>query len=410
MIHVVLKKGSDLKRFGSLLEDSGYAFTTYGSGRIFRVDTDFIAFTLHNYRDIASVETTKKMTIIPHLDTVIYSNIVTLPDSGPTIKPWGIHNIIRKYPAFGTGTRLIDRTYTKQWGCVRDGTGVDLYILDSGWYPSHNEYSGRVSRVSNGSTTETDIGTGGGNQFHATAVISCAAGNNIGIARGATIFYESLINGGFFTDAGYIEFYDNVYQHYLSRAHLNRPAVINNSFGNAVEGEPSAAFSAIIDDLIDAGMIIVISASNGRSDLDDVYVFPAEGDDDIVVVGSINEHGFPMYTRTSGTAVGSKVDIYAPGVNCVCANTDAPDSYYTLNGTSFASPYTAGVIACMLQGYQRLNNRSQVQSVANRLYANSIKGFVKIPPTYYGDSIINDRSLYLDPFKTIETIPGLTPL
>jgi hypothetical protein len=64
----------------------------------------------------------------------------------------------------------------------------------------------------------------------------------------------------------------------------------------------------------------------------------------------------------------------------------------------------------MLQGYQRLTNRTQVVALKNKLISNSTKGVIKFPENMTIRERERNRLLYLDPYSSIESINGLTPL
>jgi subtilisin family serine protease len=178
------------------------------------------------------------------------------------------------------------------------------------------------------------------------------------------------------------------------------------SLGNGV---PSPATVAAYDEFIGSGLIICVAAGNSRENLDNEYAFPGESHPDIIVVGATDAYDYPMWLpfkiATLGTATGTAVDIYAPGTRLPLPSGLSRGTVVD-SGTSFASPYVCGLVACMLEGYQRLTSIEQVQAVVQKLIDNSTKDILRFDG-YYDGTVVNNRLAYLDPFVEIEEIEGL---
>lgn len=64
-----------------------------------------------------------------------------------------------------------------------------------------------------------------------------------------------------------------------------------------------------------------------------------------VQVGGMNKFG----QRMSRSNYGECVDVYAPGECIIGASSRDPTDYIRMNGTSFAAPHVAGIVALMLE-------------------------------------------------------------
>lgn len=409
MIGVVLKKEADFDAFKKLLSDLGYQFKQFGSGRIFSVDSNVEEFKLKDHPSVVSCEQEKPIDLKPQYETRTLPEIYHNWDDAINEHSWGLARLCRRNNPFYTVKNGYASNPTSiDYAFSRTAQGVDCYLIDVGFNPQHPELAGRASWVINGSQTDVNE-----EETHGTAVASNMAGTNVGPAKDALIWYVQT-PGSFDSDLILVDQYDQALQHYLSRAHTNRPAVLNHSFAGVHDiDKSSAAARAIIGDCIDAGIIVGCAAGNYTHNIDVGYLGPGEYDPDIVCVGAHTAvDAIYQYTRLGssfprqGTSTGDAVDIYAPGVAISCALDTGGYVQYT--GTSMATPYTMGVIACMLEGYQRLTHREQVKSVVRKLIQNSTKGKLRYNPNAKG--IVHNRILYLDPRVSFEHIPGLKRL
>ena len=82
-----------------------------------------------------------------------------------------------------------------------DGTGVDIYVMDSGINAAHQEFDIRVvtSLAANFDTTSTSSPAWADCNGHGTFVASQAAGNFVGIASGARIIPVRVFDCSGFT-------------------------------------------------------------------------------------------------------------------------------------------------------------------------------------------------------------------
>lgn len=408
MINVVLKSKEFVEQFKFILDNAGISYSVK-MNRIFLVECDMDDFPFSDFPYIASYDAPiflgkqKPMFEIEDENILIKTNPSEVPGVVP--RSWGPHRIIRRKNPFKRerSDMRIDG-FSLPHRQVRSGVGVDIYILDMGANCSLPEFGGRFREINSDSNTYVQQDAGD----HATHVAACAIGNTVGIARGANAYFSFITGGQYDTD--YINHLDVVYQHYISRAATNRPAVINWSWGtSALSPTPSPSAVAAFDEVIEAGITICVAAQNYNWDLDTIYSIPGEIHPDNIIVGGSNPFDRPYRPRLAeGTGVGSTVSIYSPSRYIVIPLFDG-SGYASTRGTSFGCPFAAGVIACMLEGYQRLTSKAQVQSVKAKLIENSTKNALDFEQ-FYPNSVIHNRLLYLDPHIAFEEIPGLVPL
>ncbi len=406
MINILLKRGEDYKAFHSLLE--GYVFRSYGSGRIVTVEAELDSFPLADNPSVERCYENRELDVSPQYSTRTLPNTHHRPTGTPNEDSWALARITRRNnPYYNIVDGYVSSPVSTEYAWGRTGNGVDCYVIDAGMYPSHPCFTGRVTWVSDGSTTREDSP-----DTHGQNTASMMAGVGVGVATDALIWYvQSSFSS--VTEADWLQQYDDVLQHYLGRASTNRPAVLNHSFaGPGFGSAETPAVTALVGEMVDAGLIICIASGNLTYNADSFNVIPLEYDPDTIGVGSIGPDDTLMdYTKVGGfndgqrigSTTGEAVKIYGPGVGVMGAQTST--GYEQVNGTSFATPYTAGVVACMLQGYQRLNHREQVKSVIRKLIQNSTKDKVRYNPNEKG--VVNNRILYIDPTLTFEDIPGL---
>lgn len=293
------------------------------------------------------------------------------------------------------------------FSCKRTGEGVDIFVLDTGVKGGHPEFEGRDTQfVSAYDTLLADED----DAKHGTAVASMAAGKSVGVARGARIHAIKFTNQATGAHSSWmIKGMSDALLHYSKFSGSGRPAVLVCSWGGYTG---SQAIRSAVRDLTDAGIPNVYSAGNEQTNIDSKVEYPAEADPDSFIVGASNLHDRPYYTHVPdyGTNVGFAIDLCAPGQFVKLA--DSMGTYRVSSGTSFAAPMVAGILACMLQGYERLTSRAEVQALKARLIDNSTKDVLNLgiyPGVYDGELALHNRLAYLDPDVTFEYIPGLTP-
>ena len=242
--------------------------------------------------------------------------------------------------------------YTSGWGVGRidqrsgpsdyrfsygtTGTGVNIYIVDGGVVATHPDFGGRVRTAW---TWDARYPAGQDCSGHGTAVASVAAGNEYGVAKGATIWsvrandcddwsWSSTLEAGI----------DWVTGHHI------KPAVLNFSYGAASFWDglaPGSMHDAVIR-AKSAGVFVVVSAGNNNGDACGQSPSNAR---EVMTVAASSEND----QRSAFSNYGSCVDIFAPGDAINVAS--HLGGYAVRSGTSFSAPMVAGVAALLYEKY-----------------------------------------------------------
>lgn len=218
-----------------------------------------------------------------------------------------------------------------------DGSGVDIYIIDTGTYAEHNEFGGRVTKGVRFLIGEPDSVDGDSDcNGHGTHVASLAAGKTYGVATGARIIPIRV-----FPCSGQGRMSSAIKAvYYATKDKTGRRKVINMS----LSGPSSIAMRSAIAEADAMGITVVVAAGNNRQDA--CWYSPSQSSHAITVAAS-TVGDYPSFF----TNYGSCVDMFAPGSNIQGAYIGSPDRSAFLSGTSMSSPLVAGVAATILQEY-----------------------------------------------------------
>ena len=249
----------------------------------------------------------------------------------------------------------LDGSY--QYG--NDGSGVHIYIVDTGLRTSHQEFSGRVGSGRNfvssgflfGSVDPANVDDCNG---HGTHVAGTAAGSTWGVAKAATVHPVRVLGcGGSGSNSAVIAGID-----WLAGNHI-KPAVANLSLG----GSASAALDQAVRAAISAGVTFVVAA--GNDNIDACSGSPNRVAEAITVGATTSSD-----SRASYSNKGVCVDIFAPGSGITSAWYQSNSDTAVLNGTSMASPHVAGAAALILGQ----NPAASPASVAVQLLGDGVAG------------------------------------
>jgi aqualysin 1 len=285
----------------------------------------------------------------------------------------------------GNGLDRLDQAYlplSQSFTYAYDGTGVNVYILDSGVDTTVGEFSGRIgvgkacvpvpyNLVPHGNDPYYDIEQIG----HGTAVASVAVGTTYGVAKKA-ILHSVRISGntghGISTDAAMTCGINWVASFGV------RPAVASMSVG----GIPSS-FSvrdAINNVTVTANIPFVKAAGN---DSTDAYLDRGNRATLEWVVGATNPVNDQIASFSNyGVSAAPSVNMFAPGVSIRAADKYNPGFPQFVSGTSFAAPMVAGVIAQYLQVSPTATNQVVFDAINNYMTTYGIvQGLVGVRAT-----------------------------
>jgi len=221
----------------------------------------------------------------------------------------------------------LSSTYTN----ANNGSGVNIYVVDTGIRSSHVEFSGRVA------SGYTAINDGNGTldcNGHGTHVAGIAAGTSYGVAKAATLVPVRVLGcDGQGTLSGVLSGLDWI----ARNAAPGAPSVVNMSLG----GLASDTLDAAVQSLISRGITVVVAAGNEASDA--CLYSPARVPAAITVAASSRVDQFASFSNSGGC-----VDLVAPGSEIKSAVSSSNSATAIYSGTSMAAPHAAGSVASLM--------------------------------------------------------------
>ncbi len=253
---------------------------------------------------------------------------------------WGLNN-----SGQNGGVPDMDINAPEAWKITKGNSSLKVLVIDTGVQQDHPD----IHQLPGADLTSEGPGTGAPkNQWdnHGTPVAGCASAiidNGIGVVGSApncpTVSARTFIG---INTAGDWTSLSSWTVDALAFGESVGARVTNNSNVYAV---PSSAINAKYMATQALGMVHFACAGNESSSF---VSFPASLST-VAAIGSINRHG----NLASSSNHGVFLTFTAPGVAIVTTDRSgsegyAPGSYSTVSGTSFASPYCAGVAALLL--------------------------------------------------------------
>ncbi|MGV8849391.1 MAG: S8 family peptidase [Propionibacteriaceae bacterium] len=284
--------------------------------------------------------------------------------------PWDIDLLDSR-----TGTT--DTTYNYP----NTGTGVTVYVIDSGLIPTHSEFASahilpgvnfvqrtiaKPTKFCGPGTVEdptidpTDTVDQSG---HGTAVSSLVTGTKNGVAKGVTIVPVRMLDcDGEGDGSDYIAAVD-----WIVANHVSGPAVVNVSLGALGTGLNTATQSLVAD-----GITVVAAA--GNDNVNACTQTPASTPDAITVAAVTPNLTEPVWPDGQSTNWGSCVDLYAPGDQVIVANWKSPSGSSLAEGTSFSAPLTSGAAAQVLADHPTWTPAQVSADLSNRASYGVVNG------------------------------------
>jgi len=316
----------------------------------------------------------------------------------------GLVNIAGAAP--GWNTDRIDTRMSPRLDGIYDncstGLNVRAYVVDTGIWKDHDEFSnlvGGVSRVAQGWDYQ-QARYGGANQSvnppcgtdtssyngsHGTAVASILGGRTMGAAPevtlvsvrvgdcGARIYSSELISGlnWILQDPGYLAGRGRV----VNMSHVSILGNVNPD-GTTID---VTGIEVAVQGLLNNGITVVAAAGNFNEPIANKYS-PARMPGIITVGASKGQNSNDVDLRwddgptgNTGSNYGPAIDVFAPGDHVVCAYWSSSTARRDQNdagrasGTSFAAPLVAGVAARYLSVYPTEN----CDQIAARIVTNA---------------------------------------
>jgi len=208
-----------------------------------------------------------------------------------------------------------------------DGSGVNVYVIDTGINYDHNDFGGRAQYF------DDQISSGGADcNGHGSHCAGTVGGTTWGVAKKANLWAVRVLScSGSGSNSGVVAGMENV----ANGGSL--PGVASLSLG----GGPSLSTDRAVNTLKDAGFVVVVAAGNDNDDA--CNYSPARAANAITVGATDNTD-----TRSSFSNWGTCLDIFAPGSSITSCWWTGTDSTRTISGTSMACPHVAGAAAVIL--------------------------------------------------------------
>ncbi len=245
------------------------------------------------------------------------------------------------------------------YGYSADGTGVRVYILDTGINFDHSDFGGRAVLGIDVSWTPGPL-DGVDCNGHGTHVAGTIGGTTYGVAKKVQLIAVRVLDcqgaGNIFTILDGIE--------WVTRNRVS-PAIANMSL---ISGY-SPATNLAVTNSIAAGVIYAVAAGNNAADA--CNYSPASAPSALTVAASDRNDVFASFSNT-----GFCVDLEAPGVGITSAWIGSDNAINTISGTSMASPHVAGAAALYLSS----NPGAEPSQVEAALTGNATQGVLTSVP------------------------------
>ena len=291
----------------------------------------------------------------PFVAYVEQDRVATLHATQNNPPAWGIDRIDQR-------DLPLDQSYTYD----NDGSGVNIYILDTGIRLTHNDFGGRANYIpnkGNGDFVNDGHGDAADCHGHGTHVAGTAAGSSYGVAKGATIWAGRVVNC---QGSGNVSMAIAGVDWITAKGH--QPASVNMSLGY---GNVQSLRDAV-EASVGTGFNYAVSAGNGNfvGIPQDACAGSPAGAPNANTVGATASND----KEASFSNFGTCVDILAPGVSIVSAWYTSDDAAASLSGTSMSSPHVAGAIALFLNA----NSAATTSQVSNVIASNASSGKIKL--------------------------------
>ncbi|EPS42542.1 hypothetical protein H072_3478 [Dactylellina haptotyla CBS 200.50] len=278
---------------------------------------------------------------------------------------WGLERISTN-ATIDLGDRNAEDTFFKYKFDRLSGSGVDVYVLDSGININHVDFAGRAKMVFTAFDDNGEDKAG-----HGTHTAGTVGSLTYGVAKNVNIMGVKVLNDkGEGEDAGISKGIDAVIDmHEERKAKLGfMGSVITMSIG---EGGTSITLGDIVRRASQAGIHIVVSAGNEGGDACGADPARLSTQMPVITVGATDIQD----QRAKFSNWGKCVDIHAPGVDVVSTWNEGNRSVKSEEGTSMAAPHVAGVIATELAKNGQF--KTDPEGMKKWIMANALDGVIK---------------------------------
>ncbi|KAI0801218.1 serine protease [Fomes fomentarius] len=281
---------------------------------------------LHGFAGTFGKDALNALRANPDVESIVEDGIVSI-FATQTNAPWGLQRITQTAKLSNQDASARTFTYTYD---DTAGSGVDIYIVDTGIFTNHSDFGGRArwGKTFGGYADQDGHG-------HGTHVAGTAAGTTFGVAKKASLIaVKVLSDGGSGTVSDIVSGLDWISQQVDASG---KPSIASLSLG----GGASTALDNAVTALTQKGIHVTVAAGNSNTDASSTSPARAAG---IVTVGAATIAD----ARASFSNYGSVVEIFAPGQNVISAWIGSTSATNSVSGTSQATPHVAGLIAYLI--------------------------------------------------------------
>ncbi|CAB4569396.1 unannotated protein [freshwater metagenome] len=309
--------------------------------------------------------------------------------SAPNNAPWHLDRINQRSGPLDSNADLGALT----------GAGINIYIVDSGVLPTHEQFGGRVVVGTDpvSSTGESVIDPRASDcDGHGTHVAGLAAGTTVGVARGATVIAVRVLNcDGDGTVDNVVAALRWIRSHHVS----GKAAIVNLSLG-VDRNDDGAAIDTQVTEMLAEGIVVTIAAGNGNQNgapYNACDISPGHVPGALTVAASTFADTAASYSNE-----GPCIDLFAPGgdssARILSAWNTGNSDYSNDVGTSMASPLVAGYAALLAQQQPSLCAAQISDAIVQRATPNALTRVRETTP---------NRLLFVDTSPIPATVPGL---
>jgi len=244
------------------------------------------------------------------------------------------------------------------------GTGVAIFVVDTGVRHSHNDFGDRGIPALDYSSGSEVVCNGNANcagdvHGHGTHCAGSAAGRNYGVAPAAKIYGTKVM-----TDQGSGQLsWRQAALNWMATSSI-RPAVASISLGRIGSSE---ATKAAVDAATNAFVTVVVAGGNSNTD---ACAFEPAFVPSAITVGATDSRD----SRSSFSNYGACTNIWAPGSSILSAHVRSDSATATWSGTSMACPHVAGGAALVLQRNPSFNYEKVLETMHDDAINDALSG------------------------------------
>jgi subtilisin family serine protease len=244
------------------------------------------------------------------------------------------------------------------WAAGYDGSGVTVAVLDTGIDANHPDLATQIDDTAS-FVPEEGISDVNGHGTHVASTIvgtgAASDGDYKGVAPGADLIVGKVLGGadGFGQDSWVMAG--------MAWAAQSGAEVVSMSLGDTTPSDGSDPMSQMVDSLSDQyGTLFVIASGNAGPESISAPGAAASA----LTVGAVDKQDNLAGFSSTGPLTRSgalKPDLVAPGVDITAARsqemTDGSGMYWTISGTSMATPHVSGAAAILAQEHDDWTGR-----------------------------------------------------